>query len=171
MGDCVIIEAGWGGKGGMTGQDFKRFNKDTPAIITDEAVSSDIWVRPDGDVHKWKVPKRALKYGTNDRVKDATGSETKLLAAIERAKKREYSARGAVGMAEEARKNKGQRIQSSREQKARSKLSEVQREVYRAEQALKDFKATAQDSGFVKRQRLHRALDAALDAQRANRRK
>jgi len=72
------------------------------------------------------------------RARDAVSRET-LEKRLEAAKKRYEDQRGRVGMAEERRKMKGQRIQSSAEQAARSKLSAMYSEVYRAEQELKNF--------------------------------
>jgi hypothetical protein len=62
-GDHVVIQAGYGGKGGQAGQDFKRFNSDTPAVITDIA-GGDVYVRPEGSNYKWKVQAKALVEGT-----------------------------------------------------------------------------------------------------------
>ena len=56
----VIIQAGWGGHGGMAGQDFRRFAADTPAVVTDVVPGSDVYVKPDNSPYKWKVPARAL---------------------------------------------------------------------------------------------------------------
>ena len=67
-------------------------------------------------------------------------TETKLLAALERASKAYEIARGAAGIAEEVRKHRGERIQSIREQKARARASAAYSEIYRAEQALKEFR-------------------------------
>jgi signal peptidase I len=55
-GDHVVIQAGYGGKGGMAGQDFKRFSSDI--------AGGDIYVRPEGDNYKWKVQAKALVEGT-----------------------------------------------------------------------------------------------------------
>ena len=78
--------------------------------------------------------------------KDATPTEAKLVAAVEHAKAAYETALGRIGMAQEARKRRGQRIQSIAEQKARSKASEVYRTVYTAEKALADFQAQAKDA-------------------------
>jgi len=56
----VMILAGWGGKGGMAGQDFRRFASDTPAVVTDVVPGSHVYVKPDDSPYKWKVPTRAL---------------------------------------------------------------------------------------------------------------
>ena len=106
------------------------------------------------------------------RVKDMA-SEAQLTLAVERAKKRYETARGAVGLAEEARKRmRGQagRLQSPRESKARTKESAAYWEVHTAERALKEFqdaKAHATDASS-RRERLHRALDHVLDAKKVH---
>jgi hypothetical protein len=56
----VIVQAGWGGHGGMAGQDFRRFAVDTPAVVTDVA-GSNVYVKPDDSPYKWRVPARALQ--------------------------------------------------------------------------------------------------------------
>lgn len=57
----VIIQAGYGGKGGRAGQDFTRFTVDTPATVTDLVPGSDVYVKPDANQFKWRVPIQALK--------------------------------------------------------------------------------------------------------------
>ena len=65
----VVIQAGWGGKGGMAGQDFKRFDNDTSAVVTD-VVGGDVYVKPEGSQYKWKVRAAALVEGTPGRATD-----------------------------------------------------------------------------------------------------
>lgn len=81
---------------------------------------------------------RRLLGNVTDHAKDAV-SRASLEKTLEIAKRRYDDQRGRVGMAEERRKMKGQRLQSSAEQAARSKLSTMYSEVYRAEQELKNF--------------------------------
>lgn len=85
---------------------------------------------PDGREHTESVRKL--------RAYDAVSKKT-LEKRVEQAKARYETARGRVGMAEERRKYKGHRLQSTAEVKARSRQNEARSEVYRAEQALKDF--------------------------------
>jgi hypothetical protein len=67
IGTRVVIEAGWGGKGGMAGQDFKRFSKDTPAVVVAASkISGNVWVQPDGEPYRWEVPERAFKKVATD---------------------------------------------------------------------------------------------------------
>jgi hypothetical protein len=97
-------------------------------------------------------------------------SEVQLVLAVERAKKRYETARGAVGLAEEARKRMrglASRLQSPRESKARTKALAACMEVNTAERALKEFqdaKVRSTDSSTLsnRRARLHRALDRVL---------
>ena len=73
VGDDVVIRAGYGGKGGMAGQDFKRFSNDTPAVVTDVA-GGFIYVRPEGSPYKWKMQTQALVEGAP--VKDGAIAST-----------------------------------------------------------------------------------------------
>lgn len=66
VGDRVVIEAGWGGKGGKFPEDFHRFEKDTPAVVTNEPAGSDCYVRVDGFPYKFKVCKTGLKTQAKD---------------------------------------------------------------------------------------------------------
>ena len=63
VGDNVTIRAGHGGKGGMAGQDFKRFDNDTSAVVTDLA-GGFVYVRPESSPYKWKMQTQALVEGT-----------------------------------------------------------------------------------------------------------
>ena len=165
-GDHVVIQAGYGGKGGQAGQDFKRFSSDTPAIVTDIA-GGDIYVRPEGDNYKWKVQAKALVEGTakasardadrrsrlhraldavidscGTRAKDAEPTLAQLTKKIESLKNKEDAARGRVGLAVEARKRlrgKSGCLQSPREMKARHALSDIQSELMSAELALRNL--------------------------------
>jgi hypothetical protein len=62
VGEHVVIEAGWGGRGGTAGQDFRRLSKDTHGVVTDD-VGDDVWVKLDDSPYKWKFQKRAIKNG------------------------------------------------------------------------------------------------------------
>jgi uncharacterized Zn finger protein len=75
------------------------------------------------------------------RVTDAKSEEEKQLAIVERLRRQYETRRGQVGMAEEARKMRGQRIQSPREQQARTNLSKAYGELYAAERKLAELRA------------------------------
>ena len=60
QGEQVTIQAGWGGHGGMAGQDFRRFALDTHAVVTDLVKGSDVYVLPVDSPYKWRVPIRSL---------------------------------------------------------------------------------------------------------------
>jgi uncharacterized Zn finger protein (UPF0148 family) len=75
-----------------------------------------------------------------DRARASDVSEQSLQVALTRAEKHVEAARSSVSLAVEARRNKGERLQSTREIKARSKLREAHMEVYKAESALKDYR-------------------------------
>jgi uncharacterized Zn finger protein (UPF0148 family) len=75
-----------------------------------------------------------------DRARANDVSEQSLQVALTRAEKHVEAARNSVSLAVEARRNKGERLQSMREIKARRKLSDAHMEVYKAESALKDYR-------------------------------
>jgi hypothetical protein len=47
----------------MAGQDFRRFDNDTAAVVTD-VQGGRIWVKPEGNPYKWCVNTNALVEGT-----------------------------------------------------------------------------------------------------------
>ena len=81
-GDHVVIQAGYGGKGGQAGQDFKRFSSDTPAVVTDIA-GGDVYVRPEGSNYKWKVQAKALVEGTTKALAHDADRRSRLHRALD----------------------------------------------------------------------------------------
>jgi hypothetical protein len=65
VGDKVIIESGWGGKGGKFPEAFLRFTADTPAIVEGERGST-VLVKIAGLPYIVKVRKQALKVQAKD---------------------------------------------------------------------------------------------------------
>jgi len=63
-GDAVIIEAGWGGKGGKFPEDFRRFDKDTPGILA-AIRGGDVWVKVAGHPYAFKTRRQALRKIAN----------------------------------------------------------------------------------------------------------
>jgi hypothetical protein len=66
VGDHVTIEAGYGGKGGKMPEDFYRFGKDTPAVLTNVVSGGNVYVKVEGFPYNFKMPARALKGCAND---------------------------------------------------------------------------------------------------------
>ena len=100
VGDNVTIRAGYGGKGGMAGQDYKRFDIDTPAVVTDLA-GGFVYVRPESSPYKWKMQTQALVVASDATaprrgVRDRLAASDALRTALRSYAKDERVADGAA---------------------------------------------------------------------------